>query len=117
MDVFQEYKPTRNKVALLSVEDLASEWAYCQYLQIDDFHFAPEIEVADLYLELDVPQSWISEWELEAPGEGISPQWERGCCEGTDVEGMENFERAGQFPQRSRKPHLWSLRLAERCPR
>src|ERR1700730_5001791 len=66
MDVYQEYKPIRNEIALLSVEDaLGVIWAYCQYLQIDHFQFPKEIEVAKLYLQLDVPQRCISEWELE----------------------------------------------------
>jgi hypothetical protein len=35
MDVFQNYKPIRNKIALLAVEDsLAVIWAYCQYKPI-----------------------------------------------------------------------------------
>ncbi len=66
MDVFQEYKPLRNKISLLSVEEsLGVIWAYCQYLQIDNFHFPKEIEVSNSYLQLDIPQKWISEWELE----------------------------------------------------
>jgi hypothetical protein len=66
MDVFQEYKPIRNKISLLSIEDaLGVIWAYSQYLQIDHFQFPKEIEVANSYLQLDVPQRWISEWELE----------------------------------------------------
>jgi hypothetical protein len=66
MDVFRDYKSIRNKIALLSVEEsLGVIWAYCQYLQIDDFHFPKEIEVSNSYLELDIPQKWISEWELE----------------------------------------------------
>jgi hypothetical protein len=65
-DVFQSYKPLRNKIALLSVEDaLAVVWAYCQYLQVDGFQFPKEIEVDRGYLGLDIPQTWISEWELE----------------------------------------------------
>lgn len=65
-DVYQAYKPLRNKVGLLSVGDsLAVVWAYCQYLQIDDFHFSKDIEVAPDYFKLDVPQTWIAEWELE----------------------------------------------------
>ena len=65
-NVFQAYKPLRNKIALLSVEDsLAVIWAYCEYLQIDNFRFPRDIEVAAEYLKLDVPQKWISEWELE----------------------------------------------------
>jgi hypothetical protein len=66
MDVFQDYKPIRNKITLLSIEEsLGVIWAYCQYLQIDNFRFPKEIEVADSYLQLDIPQTWISEWELE----------------------------------------------------
>jgi hypothetical protein len=66
MDVFQAYKPMRNKIALLSVEEsLGVTWAYCQYLQINDFNFPKDIEVSNSYLELDIPQKWISEWELE----------------------------------------------------
>lgn len=66
MDVFQQYKPIRNKIALLSVEEaLGVIWAYCQYLQIDDFRLPPEIEVLPQYLQLEIPQTWISEWELE----------------------------------------------------
>jgi hypothetical protein len=65
-DVFQSYKPFRNKIALLSVEEsLAVIWAYCQYLQVDGFQFPKEIEVDRGYLALDIPQTWISEWELE----------------------------------------------------
>src|SRR5277367_1987824 len=66
MDVFREHKPIRNKISMLSVEDsLGVIWAYCQYLQIDNFQFPKEIEVADSYLNADFPQKRISEWELE----------------------------------------------------
>lgn len=65
-DVFQSYKPLRNKIALLSVEEsLAVVWAYCQYLQVDGFQFPKELEVDRAYLGLDIPRTWISEWELE----------------------------------------------------
>jgi len=61
MDVFKEYKPVRNRIASLARDDaLAVIWAYCQYLQIDDFKFLKEIEVAKKYLELDIPQAWIA---------------------------------------------------------
>ncbi len=47
----------RNKIALLAVEDaLGVIWAYCQYLQIDDFGFPKEIEVLNAFLRDDVPQ-------------------------------------------------------------
>jgi hypothetical protein len=66
MDVFREYKPIRNRITSLARDDaLGVIWAYCQYLQINDFKFPKEIEVARKYLQLDVPQQLISEWELE----------------------------------------------------
>lgn len=66
MDVFREYKPLRNKIAHLALEDaLGVIWAYCQYLQIDDFSFPREIEVLNSFLNDDVPQRFIAEWELE----------------------------------------------------
>ncbi len=40
-------------------------WAYCQYLQFDNFSFPKEIEVLNSFLRDDVPQRFISEWELE----------------------------------------------------
>jgi hypothetical protein len=62
MNVFSEYKPVRNKIALLSVEEaLATIWAYAQYLQVDGFGFPSEIEVQKDFLSLDFPRSWISE--------------------------------------------------------
>ena len=66
MNVFQEYKPIRNKITFLASDDALSViWAYCQFLQIDDFHFPGEIEVLPTFLKDDVPQRFISEWELE----------------------------------------------------
>jgi hypothetical protein len=66
MDVFKEYKPVRNRIAKLARDDaLAVIWAYCQYLQVDDFRFPQEIQVEGKFFKLDVPQKWISEWELE----------------------------------------------------
>jgi len=66
VDVFQQYKPIRNKIALLGIEDaLGVIWAYCQYLQIDAFRLPAEIEVLDAFLKDDFPQRFISEWELE----------------------------------------------------
>src|SRR6185437_10078615 len=66
MDIFQEYKPIRNRIGLLSISDaLAVIWAYGQYLQIAGFRFPGEIEVSKAFLRLDIPQKWISEWSLE----------------------------------------------------
>jgi hypothetical protein len=67
MDVFQEYKPLRNKVAQLCIEDaLGVIWAYCNYLQMDDFQFPrQQIEVRPEFLNLELPRGWVPEWELE----------------------------------------------------
>src|SRR3954462_12036524 len=66
MDVFAAYKPIRNKIASLAMEDaLAVIWAHTQFLQTNDFNFPKEIEVLDAYLRHEFPQRWISEWELE----------------------------------------------------
>jgi hypothetical protein len=66
MDVFREYKPVRNKIALLAVDDsLGVIWAYSQYLQINEFRFPNEIEVPQSFLRLDIPQKWVAEWTLE----------------------------------------------------
>ena len=66
MDVFQEYKQIRNKIALLASDDALSViWAYCQFLQVGNFHFPAEVEVSKDFLENDFPEGWISEWELE----------------------------------------------------
>src|SRR5947199_6126695 len=66
MDVFEEYKPLRNRIAMLAVEEaLATIWAYAQYLQIDGFQFPKEVEVSKDYFKLDIPRKWVSEWELE----------------------------------------------------
>jgi hypothetical protein len=54
MDVFDEYKPMRNKIASLAVDDaLGVIWTYCQYLQIDNFIFPKEIEILDSFLQED----------------------------------------------------------------
>jgi hypothetical protein len=66
MDVFESYKPIRNKLRLLSAaEALRVIWAYSQYLQIRDFQFPLGIEVSPHYLSKPFPREWISEWDLE----------------------------------------------------
>jgi hypothetical protein len=66
MGVFELYKPIRNQIAMLAIDDaLGVIWAYCQYLQIDEFRFPKEIEVSKQFLEQEIPQTWISGWELE----------------------------------------------------
>jgi hypothetical protein len=66
MDVFQEYKTLRNKIALLARDDaLRVIWAYSQYLQINKFQLPNDIEVHAHFYQTNPPQTWISEWELE----------------------------------------------------
>jgi hypothetical protein len=66
IDVFQEYKPFRNQVALLARDDgLAVIWAYCQYLQVNQFQMPNDIEVLKEFIDLKPRQQWIAEWQLE----------------------------------------------------
>jgi hypothetical protein len=66
MDVFQQYKPLRNKIAQLAIADsLSVIWAYCQYLQIDNFSFPKDIEVSSVFLRDNLPQRFAAEWEFE----------------------------------------------------
>jgi hypothetical protein len=66
MNVFEEYKPIRNKIGLLAVDDaLGVIWAYCQFLQLDNFTFPKSIEVLPSFLHDEFPQRFVSEWELE----------------------------------------------------
>jgi hypothetical protein len=66
MDVFSTYKPLRNKIAKLGLEEsLRAIWGYSQFLQIDDFSFPSDIEVDRKFIEAKVPQAIASEWELE----------------------------------------------------
>jgi hypothetical protein len=66
MDVFAKYKPFRNKISLLARDDaLRVIWAYCQYLQIDNFRIPNDIEVPKAFLTAAVPRGFIAEWELD----------------------------------------------------
>jgi len=67
MDVFQLYKPFRNKVAALAVmESLYVVWAYCRALQFRaKFQFPSDIETDGQFLTSRVPQKFVAEWELE----------------------------------------------------
>lgn len=66
VNVFQRYKPFRNKVASLSYDDaLYVIWAYSQYLQINNFKMPRDIDVHNDFLTLRPRQQWIAEWELE----------------------------------------------------
>lgn len=40
-------------------------WAYCQYLQLNDFNIPNDIEVANVLLNADPPQTILAEWTLE----------------------------------------------------
>lgn len=66
MDVFQIYKPFRNKIRQLSYDDsFYVTWAYSQYLQIKKFQMPNDIKVHKDFSTQNPPQAWISEWELE----------------------------------------------------
>jgi hypothetical protein len=66
MDVFSAYKPLRNKIAKLGLEEsLRAIWGYSQFLQIEQFSFPSDIEVDRKFVEAKIPQALVSEWELE----------------------------------------------------
>lgn len=66
MDIFTQYKPIRNKVASLAVDNsLGVLWAYSQFLQIQGFKFPAEIETDNFYLNADVPRAYMAEWDIE----------------------------------------------------
>jgi hypothetical protein len=97
MDVFQEYKRIRNKIALLASDDaLGVIWSYCQFLQLPDFRFPPEIEVSKDFLAMDIPQTWISEWEPGAAREGGHHKWKVVGIEGLDTSQVEISCRVDQ---------------------
>jgi hypothetical protein len=66
MDISAKYKPFRNKVAQLAVDDaLGVVWAYSQLLQIENFKPPLEIEIAPFYLHAKPRQSYLAEWDVE----------------------------------------------------
>jgi hypothetical protein len=66
MDIFAKYKPIRNKVAQLAVDDaLGVLWAYGQLLQLPNFQPPREIEIEPIYLNADPRQSYMAEWDIE----------------------------------------------------
>jgi hypothetical protein len=46
-------------------ESLYVIWAYCQYLQVNDFDIPADIQVADVLLNANPPQAILAEWTLE----------------------------------------------------
>lgn len=67
LSVSLKYKKLQNRLSELSVEDaLAVIWAYSQFLQVGkNFIFPKDIQVALEYLQMQIPQQWIAEWDLE----------------------------------------------------
>jgi hypothetical protein len=46
-------------------ESLYVIWAYCQYLQVNNFKIPPDIQAADALLNASPPQGILAEWTLE----------------------------------------------------
>ncbi|MGB0085532.1 MAG: hypothetical protein WBP94_09200 [Rhodomicrobiaceae bacterium] len=64
-DLFDLYKPLRNKIAELAyLDSFRVLWAYCQFLQIKNFKIPEDIEVHEDVLAAKKPNI-IHEWELE----------------------------------------------------
>lgn len=66
IDLFQSYKPLRNHLRQLNVqESLYTIWAYCNHLQYNS-KLPPDINVAQEFLDAKNPvDKHIFEWELE----------------------------------------------------
>jgi hypothetical protein len=66
MSIEGHYQTIRATVRQLARrESLYVIWAYCQYLQLNDFKIPPDIQVANALLEAHPPQAILAEWTLE----------------------------------------------------
>ena len=66
MTIEDDYRRFRNRLRRFGYrETLYVTWAYAQYLQIPNFQFPRDLQVDRRFLQLDVPQRWIAEWNVE----------------------------------------------------
>ncbi|MGJ0511175.1 hypothetical protein [Methylocystis sp.] len=66
MTIEEHYQTVRATARQLGHRDsLYVIWAYCQYLQVNDFNIPNDIQVADLLLNAHPPQTILAEWTLE----------------------------------------------------
>ena len=66
MAMDEHYRKVRAAVRELGCRDsLYVIWAYCQYLQVDDFRMPDDIQVHRQFLDAPLPQAVIAEFNLE----------------------------------------------------
>jgi hypothetical protein len=66
MTVQDQYRRITNQIRRLGRRDsLYVVWAYAQYLQVNDFEFPPDIEVANQFRHAAIPRRIVPEWTLE----------------------------------------------------
>ena len=66
MTIEEHYRKVRTTTRQLRHrESLYVIWAYCQYLQVDEFEIPADIEVGNQFLNAEPPQAILAEWTLE----------------------------------------------------
>ncbi len=66
MSLEELYFSVRSRIRELAHRDsLYVIWAYCQYLQLNNFNIPNDIQVSPEFLNSDPPQAFLPEWTLE----------------------------------------------------
>jgi hypothetical protein len=66
MTIEEHYRTVRAAARKLGRRDsLYVIWAYCQYLQANEFEIPADIQVANQFLKARPPQAILAEWTLE----------------------------------------------------
>jgi hypothetical protein len=109
---FAAYKPIRNKIAALAMDDaLAVIWAHTQFLQINDFNFPKEIEVIDAYLSTSFPSNGSASGSLSfLQGDRVEQRRSRKTTTALFASGKRSARH--QLDQEARERHLWRIRLS-----
>jgi hypothetical protein len=89
MTIEEHYRKVRAAVRQLGRRDsLYVIWAYCQYLQVEEFEMPQDIEVGTQFLNANPPQAVLAEWTLEQMA-------------------REVIRHADEEPRRCRSLHRW----------
>src|SRR5713226_9709947 len=66
MTIEEHYRKVRTAVRQLGRRDsLYVIWAYCQFLQVNDFQIPDDIQIANQFLNAHPRQGILAEWTLE----------------------------------------------------
>jgi hypothetical protein len=89
MTIEEHYRKVRATVRQLGRRDsMYVIWAYCQFLQVNEFQIPADIQVANLFLNAQPPQAILAEWTLEQMA-------------------REVIRHADEEPRRGRSLHQW----------